>query len=143
MDPLSIVAAVAGTLGSVYSTSIALSQFIEDARDTPKEIDAACRELHSLAIPLTQLKEMWSDPSSYKRNKNPNFPRELAQDLHAVLKNCNKVVDEIESLVGKYSAGRFRSMQWAFSGKSQMAQAKSRLETHKSTLVLVISLQTK
>ncbi|KAH8901936.1 Rho GTPase activation protein [Coniochaeta sp. PMI_546] len=117
---------------AIGKTSLSLSAFVRDVRESRSEIDALSGELHSLDGVLDLLKD---DASS--------FPATLAARTPTVLQHCTAVINELEGYVMVLNSNELstqaKKLRWAAT-KSHMAKLRLTLDGYKSTLGLALDL---
>jgi arginine deiminase len=131
MDPLSITTACAGLIVSIGKLSSQIYTFHSQVRDAQKDMDAVTQELESLRISVEKLQD---------HSTNNNYSESHRRILIDILSACGKVTREMRSLLRKLSSGKlFRRIQWFSSGRDEMEKLRSRLEAHKTAVIIHLS----
>ena len=100
-------------------------------------MDAVSRELLSLKVVLETLARDVTSPGC------GSYPPSLAAQIPDILQNCNDVMTQLDKTLKKYS-GRavMGSAQWSLTGKQDVDQLRSSLESYKNVLSLTVELST-
>jgi hypothetical protein len=133
MDPLSIAATCLGLVSSITRAALSISAFVCDVRDATRDMDAVTRELLSLKGILETLARDVTSPG------RESFPPSLAAQIPDILTNCKDVMIRLDRTLTKHSG---RSVQWSWTGKQDVEQLRSSLESYKSVLSLTTELST-
>lgn len=137
MDPLSITLACITLIGTISKVSTTLTTFVRDFRDAPTELNAVSLELQSVYLVLQNLKRDTVGPTT-----NSTLPSDLKQQILVIIKNCGRVVRDIESCLKKHRQSR-RGIggYWLLGGgKDDMAKYRSSLEAHKSAIGIAVQV---
>ena len=133
MDPLSIATGCLSLVGTITKVSLTLSAFVRTARDARNDLDSVSRELLSLRTVLELLAE------DTKSTSNP-VPQNLEKQISGIVGNCDAAVQDIERSLQKHETKKMASINWAWSGREEMARLRSTLEAHKSALELALDM---
>lgn len=126
MEPLSITVACVSLLSGVAKLSIQAKDFVASVRDARKDMISVQAELRSLSICLETLRD---------DSMTTVYPDAFRENLLTVLKHCGTVTTQMTVLLDKYSSiNVLRRIQWSASGRDEMNQLRSSLESHKSAL---------
>jgi hypothetical protein len=129
MDPLSITASAVGILGTIAKLSVDISQFVSGVRQAADDISSVQRELEAISIPLTRLKESAA-----------LVPVDLREGLSKVLSGCKEEVEGLQKQLQTATDGYGRRARWVMTGKAEMNKRRSALESHKSALILTLTI---
>ncbi|KAH7192927.1 uncharacterized protein B0J16DRAFT_411571 [Fusarium flagelliforme] len=127
MDPLSIIAGVAGIATAGTQISRTLFHLIRAARNAPQEIERIASEMLCLTDTLEHLHDILKTGQSYTR------PSYLDAISH-VIKNIQATQDEISNMVADTTI--LAKLRWV----KKAAGFLSDIEKHKVTLTLQISI---
>lgn len=135
MDPLSITASCVSLVATITKTSITVTKFVRDVRNSRSDLDAVSRELISLQ---TVLGLLIHDASG----SDGAFPETLKRQINGIVNNCTDVVIEIEQCLEKHNAsGKLgRGARWATVGHDDMSKLRSSLEAHKCALDIALDM---
>jgi phage tail tape-measure protein len=137
MDPLSLIATCITLIGAITKASSVVTIFVRDVRAARSDLDAVSREFLSLKTILELLSDDISDPT------NESFPETLKKQIAGIVTNCSGVVAEIEQTLQKHESTRLsKAVQWATSGKGDIAKLRLSLEAHKSALEIALDMVT-
>ena len=132
MDPFSVSTGCVGLLAAIAQLSIQIRTFVAGVREARHDMDLVSRELTSLSLCLETLRD---DSERIK------YPAGVQVNLIAVLKNCDRVTQDMQALLEKASSGSLgRRIQWTAVGRDDMDKLRSTLETHKSALDLALDM---
>lgn len=131
MDPLSIAAACVGLLSGLTTVSTKIRSLTIDANNTSAEVIALQKELDSFQRSLGMF---------YGSGMADNYPEHLRSDLDTIVRECQHVVREIDTLLDKvrstHIAERF---QWSFTIRDEVVRLHRNLEGHKSAITIAIA----
>jgi hypothetical protein len=136
MDPLSISVSCITLITTISRVTVAVTSFIREVRDARGDLDAISWELFSLRTVLDLLAEDTEGPHSEK------LPERLRDQILDILKNCNRVVADVQSSLQKHNTSRLgRAGHWTMGGgKGDMMKFRSSLETHKTALGIALDM---
>ncbi|KAG4436220.1 hypothetical protein IFR05_008316 [Cadophora sp. M221] len=140
MDPLSVLASVVGILAAASKVASTLSGIKSSLVDAPQTIDHALSQVNGVRIALSAIEKLLLgiDGAQSKR-----IAMIQVDDLVATLTEAVLTFDELEALVSPFSgiskiAIKDR-IKWAWE-KDQVEDILVRLERHKSTMLLMLSI---
>ncbi|OCK74432.1 WD40 repeat-like protein, partial [Lepidopterella palustris CBS 459.81] len=137
MDPLSISIGCVSLLSAIAKTSVSVTGFIQDYRDSRDDLVAVSRELTDLEIVLKLLKEDRIITGSQA------IPQTLQRQIISVISNCSNVLEQINGLLQKYKGGSAdKAARWALTGKNDIAKLRLTLEKHRGALSLALDIVT-
>lgn len=128
MDPLSIIAGVAGIATAGVSLVEVLFDTIDSYQNAPKDIVAIARGVQDLSIILDQLKQVLIDG----RNMHTRW---LLRSVASAIRQIEYVHTEVWELIPRSSSG-FDRVKWTFR-KGKIRDLLNKMETQKSTVQLV------
>ncbi len=131
MDPLSIAAACVGLVSTITKISLSATTFAREVLDATRDMDAVSREWVSLKAVLESLARDITSPAQ------GTYSPSLAAQIPDILTNCKDVMDQLDQTLKKYSG---RSVQWSWTGKQDIDQLRSSLESYKNVLSLTVEL---
>ena len=132
MDPFTVSTGCIGLIAGIAQLSAQISAFVSSVRDARRDMDAVSRELSSLSMCLSTLRD---DSTEIE------YPAGLRENLIGVLKHCDSVVKEMAALLRKlHSTNLLRKIQWTINGKDDMNRLRSSLESHKSALEIALDM---
>lgn len=128
MDPLSLIASIAGISQAGASLSKAIYELISSARGAPKEVADIARGIADLSIILSELRRVLREGTSLYRRK-------LLRNIRSAMKRIAKIHGSISDLIDVGSGvGR---LKWAFR-RSTSVQLLYQIEAHKSAINMVL-----
>ncbi|KAL2674084.1 hypothetical protein Neosp_012530 [[Neocosmospora] mangrovei] len=128
MDPLSIIAGVAGIATAGVSLVEVLFDTIDSYQNAPKDIVSVARGVQDLSIILDQLKQVLIDG----RNMHTRW---LLKSVASAIRQIEYVHSEVWELIPRSSSG-FERVKWTFR-KGKIRDLLNKIETQKSTVQLV------
>ncbi|KAJ4241535.1 hypothetical protein NW757_012234 [Fusarium falciforme] len=135
MDPLSITAGCVALLGNLASAGLAISNFIHGYKEAAEDFVTITRELAELRAIASTLQRDCDNSSA------SSIPIELRPQIAAILKNCDAVVLQVQSLVDKYmTSGKKGAAKWALRGREDVTKLQVSLETHCNALGLTLGM---
>ena len=134
MDPFSITTGCLAIVTTIGQLSLAITNFVRQARHTRHDLDAVSGELGSLRTVLEMIAEDFASP-------NDEILTRLGSQIDGLLKECDRVLAEIAQLLSRFGNGSIvTASQWAISGKSDVDRLRSSLEAHKTGLSLALDV---
>ncbi|TLD27434.1 WD40/YVTN repeat-like-containing domain protein [Venturia nashicola] len=119
MDPLSIF----GTCVCIGQLSSSIRDIARSVRGSKMDLQAVASELDSLTKALDVLQPAIT-----------SLPQ-----MVDILVNCNDVVEQIRRLLRKHTKGNIiTGIQWASTGKDEMASLRLSLESHKTSILALL-----
>ncbi|KAI8669757.1 hypothetical protein NCS57_00791800 [Fusarium keratoplasticum] len=135
MDPLSITAGCVALLGNLASAGLAISNFIHGYKEAAEDFVTITRELAELRAIASTLQRDCDNSSA------SSIPIELRPQIAAILKNCDAVVLQVQSLVDKYMASSKKgAAKRALRGREDVTKLQVSLETHSNALGLTLGM---
>ncbi|KAI8653162.1 Helo-like-N domain-containing protein [Fusarium keratoplasticum] len=128
MDPLSIIAGVAGIATAGVSLVEVLFDTIDSYQNAPKDIVSIARGVQDLSIILDQLKQVLIDG----RNMHTRW---LLKSVASAIRQIEYVHAEVWELIPRGGSG-FERVKWTFR-KGKVRDLLNKIETQKSTVQLV------
>ncbi|KAJ3456337.1 hypothetical protein MRS44_016360 [Fusarium solani] len=128
MDPLSIIAGVAGIATAGVSLVEVLFDTIDSYQNAPKDIVSIARGVQDLSIILDQLKQVLIDG----RNMHTRW---LLKSVASAIRQIEYVHAEVWELIPRSGSG-FERVKWTFR-KGKVRDLLNKIETQKSTVQLV------
>ncbi|KAF5599694.1 hypothetical protein FPANT_3146 [Fusarium pseudoanthophilum] len=126
MDPLSIIASLAGIASAGAQLSNTLFKLYKTVKNAPKEIQSVAIEMSGLTSTLEHLHDIIKSGQSYAK---PQF----CEAVRHVVKNIQMTQQEIDKMVADESM--LRRVKWL-----KAARMLSDIEKHKVTLTLQIAI---
>ncbi|KAF5974957.1 hypothetical protein FBULB1_7584 [Fusarium bulbicola] len=126
MDPLSIIASIAGIASAGAQLSNTLFKLYKTVKNAPKEIQSVAIEMSGLTSTLEHLRDIIKSGQSYAK---PQF----CQAVRHVVKNIQMTQLEIDKMAADESM--LRRVKWL-----KAARLLSDIEKHKVTLTLQIAI---
>ena len=133
MDPISIIASTAGTVGFALRTSRMLYELVDGTLDAPKEVFAVSREAKAFASVLTSLQSLIQDGT---------LREEGVISLQVPLDNCLQTITTLAGKIqphiktsGDAKKSKWRGFTWTFKREdvrnlcSRLAQSNMTLNT--------------
>ncbi|KAH8888070.1 hypothetical protein GQ53DRAFT_843805 [Thozetella sp. PMI_491] len=128
MDPLSLMASVAGVAQAGISLSSALFDLISALRSAPQDMAEMARGVSDLSLVLDHLTSVLGEGRQIYRRK-------LLGALESAIQRIDGVHDEIWKLVDA-GTGNMARVRWVFR-RSKTAKLLFKIEAHKSTLQIM------
>ncbi|RMJ17212.1 hypothetical protein CDV36_003129 [Fusarium kuroshium] len=128
MDPLSIIAGVAGIATAGVSLVEVLFDTVDSYQNAPKDIVSIARGVQDLSIILDQLKQALIDG----RNMHTRW---LLKSVASAIRQIEYVHAEVWELIPRNGSG-FDRVKWTFR-KGKVTDLLKKIETQKSTVQLV------
>ncbi|KAF4434946.1 hypothetical protein FACUT_7606 [Fusarium acutatum] len=126
MDPLSIIASIAGIASAGAQLSNTLFKLYKTVKNAPKEIQSVAIEMSGLTSTLEHLRDIIRSGQSYAK---PQF----CEAVRHVVKNIQVTQEEIEKMVADESM--LRRVKWL-----KASRLLSDIDKHKVTLTLQIAI---
>jgi len=142
-DPLSIAAGVAGLVALAGTVSKTFYQFFASIHDAPASVRDLATALVTLNIALGQVQENLLNPRFVA-----DADDEYIASLQRSLEGCTALFSEVQTKVDRsgLSANQistvkkaWESVKWSFQ-EEEIASCLRRVETEKSTLLLVVDV---
>lgn len=137
MDPVSALAITSScmTLATKSGTLVtSISVFVSEVKNARKDLDAVSRELNSLQVCLSPLKDDEQLGPLY-------LPEAVKTQIIQILVNIDLILNQISDKLIKLSSAKLgRRIQWATTEKGEMNKFRSSLESNKSALVIALLL---
>lgn len=128
MDPLSVIASIAG----ISTAGVALSRAIYDAissiRNAPKEVSSIAKGLCDLSVVLGELRRVLKDGQDVYRRK-------LIRRVASAMRRVGRVQSEIRELLD--STGTLAKLKWAFR-KSRAKELLYAIESYKTGISIIL-----
>ncbi|KAH8686711.1 hypothetical protein BGZ61DRAFT_533406 [Ilyonectria robusta] len=129
MDPFSVAGTSIALAGTITTLTTSLIAFIRDVRDARGDVEEISLELHSLKMIL----ELLANDSTVL------LPLIIETQLDSVLSNCTRLVGDISQCIQQHQGSRLqKGLRWVAIGRGDMANLRSTLEAHKTTLNLLL-----
>ncbi|KAM0425969.1 hypothetical protein ACHAPT_008908 [Fusarium lateritium] len=128
MDPLSIIAGVAGIATAGVSLVEVLFDTIDSYQNAPKDFVSVARGIQDLSIILDQLKQVLIDG----RNMHTRW---LLKSVASAIRQIEYVHAEVWELIPRSGSG-FERVKWTFQ-KGKVRNLMNKIETQKGTVQLV------
>ncbi|KAI0428685.1 hypothetical protein F5Y09DRAFT_343398 [Xylaria sp. FL1042] len=128
MDPLSVIASIAGVSTAGISLSRAIYDIISTIRNAPKEVSDIARGLCDLSFILRELRRVLKDGQDIYRKR-------LIRHVASAIKRVGRVQSEIEELLDIRGGGT--KLRWAFR-KSKVTELLYTIESHKTGINMIL-----
>lgn len=137
MDPASAlgITSTCMTLSAHAGTVIMrITVFVSQVRNARKDLDAVSRELTSLQLCLSALKDD-------QQLVSLNLPEAMRTQISQILVNIDLVLNQISDKLIKLSSGKLgRRIQWVTMEKDEMDKFRSSLESNKTALEIALTI---
>ncbi|KAI0876457.1 hypothetical protein GGS24DRAFT_451494 [Hypoxylon argillaceum] len=130
MDPLSVIASIAGVSTAGISLARAIYDAILSMRDAPKEASSIARGLSDLSSTLRELRRVLNDGRDIYR-------RRLIRRVASAVRRISQIQHEIENLLVLDGPGSLGRLKWIFRKSKTMALLYA-IESHKTGISLVL-----
>ncbi|KAI1367916.1 hypothetical protein F5Y08DRAFT_297303 [Xylaria arbuscula] len=138
MDPLSVIASIAGISTAGITLSRAIYDAISSIRNAPKEVSSVAKGLCDLSVILRELRRVLKDGKDVYRRK-------LIRRVASAIRRVGRVQSEIKELLD--GTGTLAKLKWIFQ-KSRVMELLYAIESHKTginiilqTMVLAVQLK--
>ena len=142
MDPLSVVASIAGILGAAAQISTSISTLIEKSRKAPKDIRKVKDEVDTIRSVLHQLQAFLLGSAKTNRARTSLI---LVDQVVVTLSACVSTFSELDVTVGTLVSderlGLMDRLRWG-SKASAIDECLKNLQTQKSSLTLILTILT-
>lgn len=136
VEPLVIVTSCVSIIGGVTTLMMKIGIFVCEVKAARKDMDAVHRELSSLQLCLTALR---NDEMSGR----PTIPVDIQDQINQILVNIEMTVNQINDMLIKLGSGKLgRRIQWAMTEKQEMNKFRSSLESNKTALEVGLTVGT-
>lgn len=132
MDPLSLIASIAGISQAGASLSKLIYELISSTRGAPREISEIARGIADLSVILRELRRVLRDGGSLFRPK-------LVRHIRSATKRIGAIHDEVGQLID-VGPGVAR-LKWAFR-RSAATQLLYQIEAHKNAINMILHTMT-
>ncbi|KAI0517461.1 hypothetical protein F5B22DRAFT_603052 [Xylaria bambusicola] len=128
MDPLSVIASIAGVSTAGIALSRAIYDIISSVRNAPKEISDIAKGLCDLSFILRELRRVLKDGQDVYR-------RQLIRRVASAIKRVSRIQDEIEDLLDL--TGKGAKLKWLFR-KSKIQGLLYTIESYKTGINMIL-----
>ena len=139
-EPLSVAAGVVGLLAAAAQVSLILTDIVSKTRHAPRECQRTRTDVENIRNVLVQL-QLYT--TGAKQAPRSNRALIMVDQVAATLASCILTFDElkmfVEGLQRESSIGILDRLRWV-TKKSDFEDYQSRLEIHKSSLTLMLSI---
>ncbi|KAJ3580270.1 hypothetical protein NPX13_g303 [Xylaria arbuscula] len=132
MDPLSVIASIAGVSTAGIALSRAIYDIVSSVRNAPKEASDIARGLCDLSLNLRELRRVLKGGQDICR-------RSLIKRVASSIKRVSRIQDEIEDLLD--ITGKGVRLRWLFR-KSKIQGLLYAIESHKTGINLILQTMT-
>lgn len=127
MDPLSITMACVTAIGTISKATVEVPLFISGVREARKDMEAVLRELTSLTLCLSMIRD---------DAEKVTFPAALL----AVVQSCDEIANEIVRLMDNLRLKKTGRIRWNLTERDQINKLRSSLESHKSCIDVALDM---
>lgn len=136
VEPLVIASSCVSITAGLANLMMKIGVFVSEVKAARKDMDAVHRELSSLQLCLTALR---NDEMSGK----PSIPADLRDQVNQILVNIEMTINQINDMLIKLGSGKLgRRIQWAMSERDAMNKFRSSLESNKAALEIGLTAGT-
>ncbi|KAF6806252.1 hypothetical protein CSOJ01_08976 [Colletotrichum sojae] len=128
MDPLSLIAGIAGISQAGASLSKALYYLVSSTRGAPREVSDIARGIADLSVILRELRRVL-------RNGGSLFRPRLVRHIHSATRRIDSIHDELGRLIDVGSG--VARLKWAFR-RSTTTQLLYQIEAHKNAINMIL-----
>lgn len=132
MDPISLLAGIAGIATAGVSLSRALYNLITSIRGTPKEISDIAREISDLSMIMSELRRVLKDGSGIYRRKLLCRVRSAVRWINTIYEALHDLIDGVDGLA---------RLKWLFR-KSKAMGMLYQTESHKNGINMILHIMT-
>jgi len=135
MDPLTIVGGSIALARSVVSISFSIATFTQTVRDARGDLSNTRQELANLSLVLESLAQ-----HADRREREIEDSDPLVRRILEVIKDCEKIIEELTSLINRYDQGMRRRVTWAIYGKNDAEKISIRLQANNRLLAFALEI---
>lgn len=132
MDPLSLLAGIAGVATAGIQISKAIYDLVSSISGTPKEISDIAREVSDLSIVLSELRR------ALKEGRNL-YRRKLLRRVSSAIRRIGQIHAQIREMIAGVEG--FASLRWLFR-RSKATQLLYQIESHKNGINMILHIMT-
>jgi hypothetical protein len=132
MDPLSLLAGIAGVATAGIQVSKAMYDLISSIHGTPKEVSDIAREVSDLSSVLSELRRALREGRNLYRRK-------LLRRISSAIQRIGQIHAEIHDMISGVEG--FASLRWLFR-RSKTTQLLYQIESHKSAINMLLHIMT-
>ncbi|KAI1037713.1 hypothetical protein LB503_009627 [Fusarium chuoi] len=130
MDPLSIIASIAGIATAGTSLSKAIYHFISSTRGASREMADIARNISDLSCILSELRRVLQDSADL-------CSRKLLRRIKSATRHISAIHDDIYALMD--SIGGFQTFRWSLK-RSEVQYKLTLIESHKTAIQLMLNI---
>ncbi|KAF4456691.1 protein-arginine deiminase type-3 [Fusarium austroafricanum] len=130
MDPLSIIASIAGIATAGTSLSKAIYHFISSTRGASREMVEIARSISDLSCILSELRRVL-------RESGELCSRRLLRRIKSAMKRISRIHDDIYKLMDNITS--FQTLKWSFK-RSEVQCKLTLIESHKTAIQLMLNI---
>jgi hypothetical protein len=143
MDPLSVISGISGICSITVQLIYKLSNFVDEVKTAPAEVQALSNELAAFYSWLGQMKLLLESPRVHE------LPNDWTDKFSTLMKNCSETLAQLEDIVKRASkiiterrtTQVWKSVKYTFKDK-QVAELRKRIASYNAILtgmLLVLS----
>lgn len=140
MDPLSLLASIAGVSTAGIALSKAIYDLISSIRSTPKEISDIARGISDLSLILRELRRVLKDGRKL-------YTRKLLRRVNSAVRRIQRIHEIIGGLIGNDGMEGLVRLKWLFR-RSRTMHLLYQIESHKTGInmilrIMILAVQTR
>lgn len=132
MDPLSLLAGIAGVATAGIQVSKAIYDLASAIRGTPKEVSDIAREISDLSNTLSELRRTLKEGRELYRRK-------LLRRVSSAIQRIGQIHAEIHDMISGVEG--FATLRWLFR-RSKTTQLLYQIESHKNGINMILHIMT-
>ncbi|PNP51267.1 hypothetical protein FNYG_15913 [Fusarium nygamai] len=130
MDPLSIIASIAGIATAGTSLSKVIYHFISSTRDASREMADVARNISDLSCILSELRRVLQESADI-------CSRKLLRRIRSATRRISKIHDDIYALMEDIRG--FQNFRWSLK-RSEVQYKLTLIESHKTAIQLMLNI---
>jgi GTP1/Obg family GTP-binding protein len=142
-DPLSISAALIGFISAAIPSVKTSAEILGDFRHASAEIDALVRTCRDLTEVLTSLENLQQSVSRLPATAvaKTGISEAYLKSCTSALKDLGDVAKFLQTQMASKTFGKqLAKLKWSLNKKRKVMQCNDRIQHHKSTLILALSV---
>ncbi len=132
MDPLSLLASIAGVVTAGIQVSKAIYDLVSTTRGTPKEVSDVARGVSDLSIVLRELRRALKEGRELYRHK-------LLRRISSAIRRIGQIHAQIREMI--VGVEGFASLKWLFR-RAKTMHLLYQVESHKNGINMILHIMT-
>ena len=132
MDPLSLLASIAGVVTAGIQVSKSIYDLVSTTRSTPKEVSDVARGVSDLSIILRELRRALDEGRALYRRK-------LLRRFSSAIRRIGRIHEQIREMI--VGVEGFASLKWLFR-RAKTTHLLYQIESHKTGINMILHIMT-